>query len=468
MFIPIKKSATGIKGLDMITGGGLPQGRNTLIYGGPGAGKTFIAVEFLLNGASYYGEPGVLVSFDEPSENIVENFKSDGSVLERMIDDGKLFIEDVSGPLDPSIGSYSLEALKLRIEDAIKTVGAGRVVIDKVDSLFEGSPDKGHIHMELRDLVSWLNGMGVTSVFTAGEAGGKPTHGLEDYISDCVIHLTHTFDGEVGTRYLRIIKYRGSGHGLNRYPFLINERGISIFPITSLKLDYTVSRELVSTGIPDLDDMLGGGVYRGSSVLISGTTGAGKTTLLAKFAYEACRRGERCLYFANEEPADQIIRNMKSVGLNLEDYIDDMLVIHAERPTSLGLESHLTEMQDIVMDFKPETVLVDPVTGLEAAGGPSTKPSNAKNLFIRFTDFLKSRGVTSLFTYLIRSPVTATQTELEISSLIDTWIVLEHVRSNGEYKRLLRILKSRGMNHSSSIAELKFTERGILLKGGSW
>ncbi|MDI9619138.1 ATPase domain-containing protein [Methanothermobacter sp.] len=214
--------------------------------------------------------------------------------------------------------------------------------------------------------------------------------------------------------------------------------------------------------------MLGGGVYRGSSVLISGTTGAGKTTILSKFAYEACRRGERCLYFANEEPADQIIRNMESVGIHLTDYLDDKLMIHADRPTSLGLESHLTEMQDLVMDFKPDAVLVDPVTGLAAAGGPSHRATNAKNLFIRFTNFLKSRGVTSLFTYLIRSPVTTSQTELEISSLIDTWIVLEHVRANGDYKRLLRILKSRGMNHSSSVAELKFTEREILLKGGSW
>ncbi|ADL59056.1 circadian clock protein KaiC [Methanothermobacter marburgensis] len=467
-FRSIEKSPTGIKGLDMVTGGGFPQGRNTLIYGGPGTGKTFIAVEFLLNGASYYGEHGVLVSFDEPADNIVENFQTDDRILEKLIKDGKIFIEDVSGAPDPSIGSYSLDALKIRIEDAVKTTGASRVVLDKVDSLFDGVSDRGPLHMELRHLISWLNGMGVTSVFTAGDSGGKPTHGLEDYISDCVIHLTHTFDGEVGTRHMRIVKYRGSSHGLNRYPFLINERGISIFPITSLKLDYSVSRELVSTGIPDLDDMLGGGVYRGSSVLISGTTGAGKTTVLSKFAYEACRRGERCLYFANEEPADQIIRNMESVGIQLKDHTDDKLMIHSDRPTSLGLESHLTEMQDLVMDFKPDTVLVDPVTGLAAAGGPSNRVSNAKNLFIRFTDFLKSRGVTSLFTYLIRSPVTATQTELEISSLIDTWIVLEHVRTNGDYKRLLRILKSRGMDHSSSVAELKFTERGILIKGGSW
>ncbi len=468
VFENIEKAPTGVRGLDMITEGGFPRGRNTLIYGGPGTGKTFIAMEFLLKGASVYGEPGVMVSFDEPAANLIENFRSSDRLLERLLNDGSLFIEDVSCGMDPEIGSYSLEALKLRIEDSIRRTGARRVVLDKVDNLFDGTERPGLIRSELHELIGWLNGMGVTSVFTSGDSGGSPTHGLEEYISDCVIHLTHTFEGQVGTRHLRVVKYRGSGHGLNRYPFLINRRGVSIFPITSLTLDYSVSRELVSTGIPDLDDMLGGGVYRGSSVLISGTTGAGKTSLLSKFAFESCRRGERCLFFANEEPADQIVRNMESIGIDLGEFLGENLLIHSDRPTSLGLEAHLTSMQDLVMDFRPDAVLVDPVTALAGAGSPETRAENSKNLFIRFTDFLKSRGITSIFTYLISSPFTATTTELKLSSLIDTWIVLEHVRTNGEYRRLLRILKSRGMNHSSSIAELRFTDRGILLKGGSW
>ncbi|AAB85583.1 circadian clock protein KaiC [Methanothermobacter thermautotrophicus] len=468
-FENIEKAPTGIKGLDMITEGGFPRGRNTLIYGGPGTGKTFIAMEFLLKGASVYGEPGVMVSFDEAMENLIENFRSSDRLLERLIDEGLLFIEDASRGMDPDAGSYSLEALKLRLEDAIRRTGARRVVLDKVDNLFDGTERQGMIGFELRELIRWLNGMGVTSVFTSGDYGGSPTHRLEEYISDCVIHLTHTFEGQVGTRHLRIVKYRGSGHGLNRYPFIITRRGASIFPITSISLDYSVSRELVSTGIPTLDEMLGGGVYRGSAVLVSGTTGAGKTSLLSKFAYESCRRGERCLFFSNEEPADQIVRNMESIGIKLGEFLGDKLLIHSDRPTSLGLEAHLTYMQDLIMDFNPDSVLVDPVTGLAGAGGsPETRNENAKHLFIRLTDFLKGRGITSIFSYLIASPFTATTTELKLSSLIDTWIVLESIRANGEYRRSLRILKSRGMNHSSSVAEVRFTDRGILIKGGSW
>ena len=310
-----------------------------------------------------------------PRANLIENFRSSDRLLERLLNDGSLFIEDVSCGMDPEIGSYSLEALKLRIEDSIMKTGARSVVLYNVDNLFDGTKKPGLIRSELHELIGWLNGMGVTSVFTSGDSGGSPTHGLEEYISDCVIHLTYTFEGQVGTRHLRVVKYRGSGHGLNRYPFLINRRWVSIFPITSLTLDYSVSRELVSTGIPTWM-ICWAGACTGSFVLISGPQG--RKTASSQSLPLNRRMGERCLFFANEEPADQIVRNMESIGIDLGEFLGENILIHSDRPTSLGLEAHLTSMQDLVMDFRPDAVLVDPVTALAGAGSPETRAENQR------------------------------------------------------------------------------------------
>lgn len=463
-FRPVEKTRTGIWGVDIITGGGLPRGRNTLVYGGPGTGKTFFAMQFLINGASLFNEPGVMVTFEESWDNLVENFRSEDNLLEDLIRGDKIFIEDLSSLFGVEGGDYTLDAFFVRLEDAIERVNARRIVIDKIDTLL--SHFKRDMRDELIRLIKWLNGRDLTSIFTSGENPyGGATHGLEDYISDCVIHLKHQYKDYIGTRYMTIRKYRGSEHGLNEYPILINSKGLSLFPITSLKLDYSVSRRIISSGIPELDNILGGGFYQGSTILISGTTGTGKTSLVSKFVQEACKRGEGCLFFANEEPADQIIRNMESVGINLKKFTEEgKLLIHAERPTTLGLEAHLTSMQDLVRDFQPDHVIIDPISALTEAG------FRVKDLFIRFTDFLKNRKITSILTYLTTGSMPLTTTEVRISSLIDTWIILDQVETGGEYLKILRVLKSRGMKHSTRPKEIKLTKKGIRIKewgGGS-
>ncbi|MBC7101170.1 MAG: circadian clock protein KaiC [Methanobacteriales archaeon] len=460
---PVDKTPTGIWGVDIITRGGLPRGRNTLVFGGPGTGKTFFAMEFLVNGASVYDEPGVMVSFEESEDNIIENFRSD-DLLRELIRENKIFIEDFSSTKDFESGDYSLEALFMRLDrldDAIKRVGAKRIVLDKIDNLFSHFEKKAIIRSELLQLIEWLNSRGLTSVFTTGENPyGGAAHGLEEYVSDCVIHLKHRYKDHIGTRYMTIKKYRGSEHGLNEYPMLINSKGLSLFPITSLRLDYTVSRRIVSSGIPELDNILGGGFYQWSSVLISGTSGTGKTSFVAKFAYEACERGERCLLFANEEPADQIIRNMASVGIDLEKFSSHNLLIHSERPTTLGLEAHLTAMQDLVREFEPDHVIIDPISSLTEAG------FGVKDLFVRFTDFLKNRKITSILTYLTEGGSPLTTTEIHLSSLIDTWVILQQVEKGGYYANILRVLKSRGLKHSKKPVEFKLTSKGIKILGG--
>ncbi|MDI3483809.1 MAG: circadian clock protein KaiC [Methanobacteriaceae archaeon] len=458
-FRPVDKTPTGIWGVDIITEGGLPRGRNTLVYGGPGTGKTFFAMQFLVNGASFYDEPGVMATFEEKPAVLIENFGSD--LFEDLIRRKRIFIEDFSSIHHLESGDYTLEALLMRLDDAIDRVDAKRIVLDKVDNLLSQFERKTIIRGELRKIIDWLNDKGLTSVFTSGENPyGGATHGLEEYVSDCVIHLKHHYKDHIGTRYMTIKKYRGSEHGLNEYPMLISSKGLSLFPITSLRLDYTVSREIISSGIPEFDNILGGGFYKGSTVLISGTTGTGKTSFVAKFAYEACERGERCLFFANEEPADQIIRNMKSIGIDLDKFSGDNLLIHAERPTTLGLEAHLTSMQDFVREFKPDHVIIDPISALTEAGFA------VKDLFIRFTDFLKNRKITSILTYLTSGRVPLTTTEIHLSSLIDTWVILDQVEKDKDYVKILRVLKSRGLKHSTKPREFKLTSKGIEILSG--
>ncbi|HEY9246317.1 MAG TPA: circadian clock protein KaiC, partial [Candidatus Methanoperedens sp.] len=446
----LPKCRTGIRGLDEITDGGLPKGRPTLICGSAGCGKTLLAVEFLVRGAAQYNEPGVFVSFEESSEELAQNVSSLGFNLNDLVARKKMYLDHIRVERSEieETGEYDLEGLFIRLNHAIDSIGANRVVLDTIESLYSGLSNEGILRAELRRLFRWLKEKCVTAIVT-GERGENmlTRHGLEEYVSDCVILLDNRVEGQISTRHLRIIKYRGSSHGTNEYPFLIDERGISVLPITSLGLQHDVSTERISSGIPRLDIMLGGeGYYRGSSILISGTAGTGKTSLAASFANAACSRGERCLYFAFEESASQLTRNMRSIGIDLEPWLEQgLLDIFAVRPTIYGLEMHLVKMYKLINEFKPEVVIMDPVTNLISIGSET----EVKSMLSRLIDFLKASHITALFTNLSHAggAVSLEQTEFGISSLMDTWILLRDIELGGERNRGLYILKSRGMAH---------------------
>jgi circadian clock protein KaiC len=461
----LPKAATGIQGLDEITGGGLPVGRPTLICGSAGCGKTLLSLEFLVRGAMEFGENGVFLAFEETAEELSQNVRSLGFDLDQLIEDGKLVVDYVH--LDRSeideTGEYDLEGLFIRLVDAIDQVGAKRVVLDTIESLFAGLSNDAILRSELRRLFRWLKERGVTAIIT-GERGKESLtrQGLEEYVSDCVILLDHRVTSQLSTRRLRIVKYRGSTHGTNEYPFLIDQFGISVLPITSLGLKHGATTERVSTGVTALDAMLGGkGVYRASSILISGTAGTGKTTIAAHFADAACRRGERCLYFAFEESPAQIARNMRSVGVDLKPWVDrGLLEIQANRPSMYGLETHLTTMHREVREFRPRLVIMDPITSFLRSDGAT----DAEAMLVRMIDFLKGGEITSLFTSLTRGGSALEQSEVGVSSLIDTWLVLKEIEQQGERNRGLYVIKSRGMSHSDQIREFQLSDEGVRLK----
>jgi circadian clock protein KaiC len=458
----LEKCPTGIKGLDEITKGGLPKGRPTLICGSAGCGKTLFAMEFLMRGAMDYGEPGVFMTFEETPADLAKNFISLGFDLPDMIARGLIAADHVfieRSEIEET-GSYDLEGLFIRLGLAIDSIGAKRVVLDTIEALFSGLSNAAIIRAELRRLFYWLKDRGVTAIVT-GESGDKmlTRYGLEEYVADCVIFLDFRIDEQISTRRLRIVKYRGSSHGADEYPFLIDEGGLSILPITSLGLDYPVSRERVSTGVPKLDVMLDGkGFFRGSTILISGTAGTGKTSLSAAFADAACRRGERCLYFAFEESPNQIIRNMSSIGINLAKWVKKgLLKFHSARPSLYGLEMHLLTFHKVIAEFDPHVFVVDPISNLSAAGSTS----EVKSILTRLIDYLKMQKISTFLTDLTHFTGSLEHTSEEISSLIDTWILLRDIELNGERNRGLYILKSRGMAHSNQVQEFLLTNEGI-------
>jgi len=457
----LAKCPSGVQGLDEITGGGLPRGRPILVCGGAGCGKTLLAMEFVVRGALNYGEPGVFMSFEETPEELAKNVASLGFDLADL-EKKKLLAMDfvyIERREIEETGEYDLEGLFIRLEHAIDSVGAKRVVLDTVEALFAGLPNELILRSELRRLFRWLKNKGVTTVITGEQGEGTLTrHGIEEYVSDAVLLLDHRVVDQIATRRLRFVKYRGSLHGSDEYPFLIGEDGFSILPVTTLGLDYQVSSERVSTGIPRLDGMLGGqGYYRGSSVLVSGTAGAGKTSLAAYFADAACRRGERCLYLAFEESQDQIIRNMRSIGLNLEPWIEKgLLKFHASRSTLYGLEMHLAMIHKLTNDFRPRTIIMDPITNLSIVASPN----EVKSVLMRLVDFFKNRQITTLFTNLTHPGELETTTS-GVSSLMDSWLLLLSVESNGERNRVFHLLKSRGMAHSNQMREFIITDQGI-------
>jgi circadian clock protein KaiC len=463
----LEKVPTGIRGLDQVTHGGFPKGRTALVCGGPGAGKTLLGLEFLVRGALLYNEPGVCIALEETAEELVTNVASLGHNLPALIRAKKLAIDyvHIERKQIEETGEYDLEGLFIRLRAAIEQVKAKRVLLDTIELLFLGLNNEGIVRAELRRLFHWLKDAGVTAVVTA-EIGNQSLtrYGLEEYVADCVIVLDHRVTEQVSTRRLRVVKYRGSSHGTNEYPFLLDDEGISVVPITSLGLTHTASTERISSGIPSLDVMLERkGFFRGSSVLVTGTAGTGKSSFSAAFAHAACGRGERALYFAYEESPSQILRNMGSVGVKLDKWLkNDLLRIHATRPTAAGLESHLAHMYQEIQEFSPSVVIVDPITNLVAAGDLHS----VKAMLTRLIDFLKLKNVTAMFTNLVFGAGIMEETAIGISSLMDSWMVLRDV-SQGEEERIrtLHLLKSRGMPHDTREHKFTLSNKGIQIHG---
>ena len=459
----LPKTPTGITGLDEITSGGLPKGRPTLICGEAGCGKTLMSLEFIIRGAMEFNEPGVFMAFEEKSDELAMNVASLGFDLKKLQADKKVRVDHVH--IDRTeieeTGEYDLEGLFIRLGHAIDSIGAKRVVLDTLENLFSGLSNQTILRAELRRLFTWLKDKGVTAVITGerGEGSSLTRQGLEEYVSDCVILLDHRVTNQISTRRLRIVKYRGSIHGTNEYPFLIDEEGISVLPVTSLKLAKEVSSERVSTGISALDSMLDGkGFFRGSSILVSGTAGTGKTSIAAYFANDVCERKERCLYFAFEESPKQIIRNMKSISVDLQKHVDKgLLEFHASRPTLYGLEMHLVAMYKLIKRFKPTAVVLDPITNLVTIGSVS----EVKSMLIRLIDFLQEEQITVMFTALSLNNIISEQTDEGVSSLVDAWVLVRDIEFNGERNRGMYIMKSRGMKHSNQVREFVITDKGL-------
>jgi circadian clock protein KaiC len=460
----LEKAPTGITGLDEVTLGGLPRGRATLICGSAGCGKTMLAVEFLVNGVREYDEPGVFIAFEETRDELVVNAASLDFDLGKLVRDGKLAIDHVH--IDPNeiaeTGEYDLEGLFIRIKYAIESVGAKRVVLDTIETLFSGFSNTALLRAEIRRLFQFLKSFGVTAIVT-GERGENALtrYGLEEYVADCVILLDHRVLDQITTRRMRIVKYRGSSHGTNEYPFIIDEEGFSVLPVTSMALQHKVTSEVISTGVPDLDAMMGlGGYYRGSTVLMSGTAGMGKSSFAAAFARSACEQGERVLYFAFEESARQIVRNMRSIGNDLQPHLDNgRLRIVAQRPFLYGLEMHLVSMHKEIERFRPGVVVVDPISNLISAG----TEREVTSMLTLLIDFLKTEGITGFFTVLTENGGRLETSDVGISSLIDTWMLVRDIEVSGERNRGLYVLKARGMNHSNQIREFLLSNKGIKL-----
>jgi circadian clock protein KaiC len=462
--MPLKKCPTGILGLDEITGGGLPKGRTTIVCGGPGCGKSMLGVEFLVHGAMEFNEPGVLMAFEETPRDIATNMASLGFDIQALARKKKLYLDFLS--VEPSeikeSGDYDLEGLFIRLRAAIAAVGAKRVMFDTLEALFSDFSNPQILRAEFRRLFRWLKDRGLTAIVTAERGEGNLTrYGLEEYVSDCVILLDHRVKNQISERRLRIVKYRGTSHGADEYPFLIDERGMSILPLSALQLQHKVWNERVSSGIPDLDKMLEGqGYYRGTSVLVTGTAGSGKTSVSAAFIDAACRRGERCLFIDFEESRDQVSRNMKSIGLNLNRWARNGLLTHAAwRPTQFGIEMHLLRIHKLIEKHKPQCVVIDPITNLMHGSGDK----EVYSMMMRLMDFLKNSGITAIFVSLTAGGSKLESSTVGVSSLADTWILLRDIESDGERNRCIYVLKSRGMAHSNQLREFVITAKGIKL-----
>jgi circadian clock protein KaiC len=460
----IEKTPTGIDGFDEITNGGLPAGRTSLICGSAGSGKTVMALEFLVNGANQFDEPGVFIAFEETQEELTQNIASFGFDLAELEKNGKLAIDHIfieRSEIEET-GEYDLEGLFIRVASAVESIGAKRVVLDTIEVLFGGLANESLIRSELRRLFRWLKDKGLTAVVTGerGE-GGLTRYGLEEYVADCVVLLDHRVSDQISTRRLRIVKYRGSAHGTDEYPFLMGEKGISVLPLTSVGLTHGASAERISSGVKDLDGMLGSkGFFVGSSILVSGTPGTGKSSLALSFLKAASERGEKTLYFGFEESTAQIIRNTASIGLDLQPFVDrGLLHFHTVRPSNLGLEAHLASMLQIVKSVNPGVVVVDPISNFIS----SADQRGVKSMLIRLVDFLKIRRITAMFTHLTSVGRAAEVANENVSSIMDTWILLRDLEHDGLRTYAISVLKSRGMSHSHELREFILSDNGIYL-----
>ncbi len=465
----LPKTASGIQGLDEITGGGLPKGRTTLVCGSAGCGKTTFAMEFLVRGAQQYGEPGVFISFEESADDLAQNVASMGFGLKALVARKKLLVDHirvVRSEIEET-GNFDLEGLFIRLGLAIDAIGAKRVVLDTLEALFGGFSNTAILRAELRRLFEWLKQRGVTAIVTAERGEGALTrHGLEEYVSDCVILLDHRVVDQLTVRRLRIVKYRGSVHGTDEYPFLIRDNGVSVVPITSIRLDHNASAEVIGSGVATLDKTLGaGGFYRSSTILLSGGAGTGKSSIVGHFVAESGRRGERSLFVALEESQSEIVRNTKSVGISLAPLLaKDMLRFHVSRPTARGLEMHLASIHEIVVEYRPQVVVIDSITSLLSMGSASEVTS----MIVRLIDFLKMNGITAVMTALIPAGGQSETTGVNISSLVDTWIMLQNREINGIRARSLSVVKARGMGHSNQTHEFVMSKNGVELKSDAW
>jgi circadian clock protein KaiC len=459
----LRKTPTGIEGLDEITAGGLPTGRTTLVCGSAGSGKTVLGMEFLVHGILDYGEPGVFMAFEETEQDLAQNVASFGYDLERLQSEGKLAIDHVlieRSEIEET-GEYDLEGLFIRLGNAVDSIGAKRVVLDTIEVLFSGLLNQSIIRAELRRLFRWLKDRGLTAIVTGERGEGILTrYGLEEYVADCVILLDHRVTEQLSTRRLRIVKYRGSLHGTDEYPFLMGENGISVLPVTSVGLTHPASTERISSGVADLDAMIGGrGFFRGSSILVSGTAGTGKTSLAMTFLKASCERGEQALYFGFEESTDQVLRNMSSIGLDLQPWIEKgLLHFHNVRPSSLGLEAHLASIHQIIKRVNPKVVVMDPLTSFIAGDD-----KGVKSMLTRLVDFLKMKQITALFTHLSTAGRGLESTDESISSIMDAWLLLRDVEDEGRRSCALFVLKARGMAHSHEMRDFLLTDEGIRL-----
>ncbi|GAC1391636.1 MAG: circadian clock protein KaiC [Candidatus Saccharimonadales bacterium] len=461
--VRLKKAPTGINGLDEITEGGFPKGRPILIAGNAGCGKTLLSMEFLIKGINESNEPGVFISFEESAQDLALNVASLGYDLDDLISKNKLLIDHVVVERSEieEAGEYDLEGLFIRLGYAIDKIGAKRIVLDTLESLFSGFTNQSILRAEIRRLFGWLKDRGMTAVIT-GERGDitLTRQGLEEYVSDCVILLDHRIEDQISTRRLRVVKYRGSTHGTNEYPFLIDEDGITVMPVTSLNLNHPVSKKRVSSGINQLNSMLGGGFYKGSSILVSGTAGTGKTNIAGYLVDAASKAGSRCMYVAFEESPQQITRNLLSIGINLQPHVDKgLLQFRAVRAASQGLEMHLSSLYKVIKKFKPEVVVIDPITTLAS----SSNARDAQNMLSRMMDMLKAENITAMLTSLTQGHENLEQTENSVSSFADTWLLLRDLEVNGERNRLMYVLKSRGTHHSNQVREFIISDNGINL-----
>jgi circadian clock protein KaiC len=460
----LEKARTGIAGFDQITNGGVPKGRPTIVCGGPGCGKTMFAMEFLVRGATEFNEPGVLMTFEETGDEMTKNVASLGFDLKALAARKKLSMDYVK--IEPAeiqeTGAYDLEGLFVRLQYAVDSIGAKRVVLDTLEAIFSGFANAGMLRAEIRRLFRWLKDRGLTTVVTAERGDGNLTrYGLEEYVSDCVIFLDHRVNEQVSTRRMRIIKYRGTSHGADEYPFLIDDRGFSVLPSSSMRLNHNVSNQRISSGVPDLDAMLEGkGFYKGTSILVSGTAGSGKSSLGASFAAQSCAEGRKALYVAFEESPLQAARNMRSIGIDLEKHMKKgLLRFEAWRPTQSGLEMHLLRIHKLIEEFEPDVVIIDPVSNLMIGN-----VHEVNSMLMRLIDFLKMRQITAFFTSLTQGvQKDFEQTDVGISSLIDTWILVRDLELNGERNRAVYVLKSRGMAHSNQVREFVMSRDGIRL-----